>query len=112
MKRGEVWRVRMPAVPGHTQAGERPAIIVQDESFNLLLPTVLIVPFTSTQRTTRFPGTLLVQPDQQNGLIMPSVALVFQLSALDRRNCLARLGELDPATLDKVFDLLDQLSGR
>src|SRR5262249_48209414 len=78
MKRGEVWRVRMPAVPGHTQAGERSAIIVQDESFNLLLPTVLIVPFTSTQRTTRFPGTLLVQPDQQNGLIMPSVALVFQ----------------------------------
>ena len=112
MKRGEVWRVRMPAVPGHTQAGERPAIIVQDATFNASLPTVLIVPFTSTQRTTRFPGTLLVQPDQQNGLTIPSVALVFQLSALDRQNCLVHLGELDPATLDQIFDLLDQLTGR
>ena len=47
MKRGDVWRVRLPTVPGHTQAGERPAIIMQDDSFNVSLPTVLIVPFTS-----------------------------------------------------------------
>ena len=112
MKRGEVWRVRMPAVPGHTQAGERPAIIVQDATFNLALPTVLIVPFTSTQRATRFPGTLLVQPDQQNGLAIPSVALVFQLSALDKQNCLQRLGELHGAVLDQVLELLDQITGR
>jgi|ERR1051325_741469 mRNA-degrading endonuclease toxin of MazEF toxin-antitoxin module len=112
MKRGEVWRVRMPTVPGHTQAGERPAIIVQDGSFNLALPTVLIVPFTSTKRTTRFPGTLLVQPDQNNGLSLASVALVFQISALDKRNCLQRLGELDAATLDQIWVVLDQLTGR
>ena len=112
MKKGEVWRVRMPAVPGHTQAGERPAIIMQEDSFNLVLPTVLIVPFTSNQRTTRYPGTLLVQPDQQNGLTVPSVALVFQLSALDKQNCRHPLGELDPTTLDQVFALLDQLTGR
>ena len=112
MKRGEVWRVRMPAVPGHTQAGERPAIIVQDASFNSALPTVLIVPFTSTKGTTRFPGTLLVQPDQHNGLTVPSVALVFQLSALDKQNCLQHMGELDALVLDQVFALLDQLTGR
>ena len=109
MKKGDIWRIRMPTVSGHTQAGERPAIIMQDSSFNTKLPTVLIVPFTSTIRTTRFPGTLLVQPDQQNRL---SVALVFQLSALDRQNCLFRIGELDSANLDHIFVLLDQLMGR
>ena len=112
MNRGDIWRVRMPAVPGHTQAGERPAIIVQDSSSGVALPTVLIVPFTSTKRTTRFPGTLLVQPDQQNGLVVPSVALVFQLAALDKQNCLRHLGVLDPATLDQIFAVLDQLTGR
>lgn len=112
MKRGEVWRVRMPTVPGHTQAGERPAIIMQNETFGPLLPTVLIVPFTSVGRTIRFPGTLLVQPDQGNGLAVPSVALVFQLSALDKVNCLRRQGVLDPAVLDRVLTLLDQLTGR
>lgn len=112
MKRGDVWRVRLPTVPGHTQAGERPAIIVQDEAFNSRLPTVLIVPFTSTKGATRFPGTLFVQPDQHNGLTVASVALVFQLSALDKQNCLQRLGELDAATLDQVHTLLDKLLGR
>ena len=112
MKRGEVWRVRLPAVAGHTQVGERPAIIVQNAAFNASLPTVLIVPLTSTQRATRFPGTLLLQPDAHNGLSFPSVALIFQLSALDRQNCLAHLGEVDAATLDQIFELLDKLTGR
>jgi mRNA interferase MazF len=112
MKKGEVWRVRLPLGPGHTQAGERPVVIVQDDPFNASLPTVLIVPFTSTQAATRFSGTLVVQPDGKNGLTIPSVALVFQLSALDKRGCLKRLGVLDPSTLDQVFAVLDQLTGR
>ena len=49
MKRGEVWRVSLPSVPGHTQAGTRPAVVVQEDQPTALLPTVLIVPFTSTR---------------------------------------------------------------
>ncbi len=108
MKRGEVWRVRLPFGAGHTQAGERPAIIVQEGVVNAALPTVLVVPLTSTQAATRFAGTLVVQPDMQNGLTTPSVALVFQLSALDKRECLRRLGTLDQNTPDQVFTILDQ----
>lgn len=77
MKKGEVWRIRLPFGPGHTQAGERRAIIVQDDPFNLSLPTVLIVPLTGAQAATRFAGTMVVQPDGQNGLTKPSVALYF-----------------------------------
>jgi mRNA interferase MazF len=112
MKKGEVWRVRLPFGPGHTQAGERPAIILQDDPFNLALPTVLIVPFTSAMAASRFAGTLVVHPDTQNGLTVPSVALVFQLSALDKRDCLRRLGILDKNTLDQIFARLDRLTGR
>ena len=90
----------------------RPVVIVQDDPFILSLPTVLIVPFTGTQGAARFPGTLTVPPDGQNGLTMPSVALVFQLTAVDRRNCLQRLGVLDPATVDQILALLDKLTGR
>jgi mRNA-degrading endonuclease toxin of MazEF toxin-antitoxin module len=56
MKQGEVWRVRLPFGPGHTQSGERPAIIVQEAAFNLSLPSVLIVPFTGAQAAARFAG--------------------------------------------------------
>jgi mRNA interferase MazF len=112
MKKGEVWRVRLPFAAGHTQGGERPSVVVQDERFNFSLPTVLIVPFTGTQAAIRFPGTLLVQPDTRNGLTKPSVALVFQMSAVDKRECVNCLGVLDQNVMDQVFALLDQLTGR
>ena len=112
MKKGEVWRVLIPSAPGHAQTGERPAIIVQELGFNNSLPTTLIVPLTSKLAAARFDGTLVIQPDPQNGLIAPSVALVFQLRTLDQRNCVKPLGILDAATLDQIFDLLDQLTGR
>jgi mRNA interferase MazF len=112
MKRSEVWRVTLPYVPGHIQAGIRPAVIVQEDQATALLPTVLIVPFTSTKNATRFPGTVLVRPDGQNGLTVPSVALVFQLAAIDRSKCLQLLGVLDPVTLDQIFAELDKLTGR
>jgi mRNA interferase MazF len=99
-------------VPGHTQGGIRPAIIVQEDQATASLPTVLIVPFTGTQAALRFPGTLAVQADGRNGLTVPSVALVFQLTALDQSNCLQYLGELDPATLNQIFAELDKLTGR
>lgn len=112
MKRSEVWRVDLPFIPGHTQAGIRPAVIVQQDQATTLLPTVLIVPFTGTRTALRFPGTLLVQPDAHNGLTVPSVALVFQLTAIDRTNCLQPLGILDAVTLDQIFAELDKLTGR
>jgi mRNA interferase MazF len=85
---------------------------VQDDPFIATLPTVLIVPFTSVTAASRFDGTLLVSPDGKNGLTLPSVALVFQLRALDKRHCIHRIGELDPASLDQIFVLLDRLTGR
>jgi mRNA interferase MazF len=112
MKKGEVWRVRLPFVPGHTQAGTRPGVLVQEDHATRSLPTVLIVPFTGTQAALRSPGTLAVQPDGQNGLTIPSVALIFQLTAIDKTDCQQPLGVLDPATLDQIFAELDKLTGR
>ncbi len=109
MRRGEVWRVRIPFAPGHAQARDRPALIVQNDPLIASLPTVLIVPFTSTPTAARFSGTLAVPADDQNGLTMPSVAPVFQMRALDKRDCQQRLGVLDADTLDAVLALIDQL---
>ena len=111
MKKGEIWRVQIPAAPGHAQSGERPAINPA-RAFNPSLSTTLLVPLTSKLAASRFDGTLVIQPDQQNGLTAPSVALVFQIRTLDQRNCLKQMGTLAAATLDQIFDLLDQLTGR
>jgi mRNA-degrading endonuclease toxin of MazEF toxin-antitoxin module len=65
MRRGEVWRVSLPFATGHAQGGDRPAVIIQADSFTASLPTVMVVPFTGTLAASRFPGTLVVQPDGQ-----------------------------------------------
>ncbi|MCS6859829.1 MAG: type II toxin-antitoxin system PemK/MazF family toxin [Abditibacteriales bacterium] len=112
MHRGGVWRVRLPFGGGREQAGERPAIIIQDDAFIQTLPLVLIVPLTGEMAASRFAGTLVIQPDAQNGLTISSVALVFQTRGLDKRRFLGRLGVVDAQTLDQILTLLDRLTGR
>jgi mRNA-degrading endonuclease toxin of MazEF toxin-antitoxin module len=106
---GEIWWVEFPARGGHAQAGRRPAIIVQRVKS---LPTVLLIPFTSQLDALRFQGTELVEPDSQNGLRKPSVALIFQLTAVDRRYIAARLGRISDSDLQKIWLSFDELTGR
>jgi len=84
-------------------------VIIQNEPFLSLLPTVQIIPFTGQLAANRFSGTIVVHPDDNNGLTFPSVALVFQLSAQDKRNLLRRLGDLDSVTLNQIRSIIQQL---
>lgn len=78
----------------------------------MALPTVLIIPITGTQAASRFPGTLAVQPDMQNGLTVPSVALHYQRTAIAKTNCLHPRGVVNVTTLDQIFVETDKLTGR
>ena len=109
---GEVYWVELPTKGGHAQSGRRPAIIVQDQKVSSRLSTVLVVPLTSQHDALRFPGTVLVETDANNGLRHPSVALIFQLTAVDRRYLSSPLGVISQDVLDEIFFALDELTGR
>ena len=110
MNSGDIVWVEFPAGEGRAQAGRRPAVVLQAATFHL--PTMLLVPFSSQASALRFPGTVLIEPDAANGLRAPSVALVFQLRAVDRQFIGARLGKLSAAKLTEVLTALDELTGR
>lgn len=112
MTLGDVLWVEFAAKGGHAQAGRRPAIIIQDEKASARIPTVLVVPLTSQLDALRFPGTVLVESDPDNGLRPSSVALVFQLTAIDQRYFGNRLGAISEAVLSDLFSALDELTGR
>jgi mRNA interferase MazF len=101
-----------PPTTGHEQSGRRPAVVIQDEAYAGTLPVVLTVPLTTATSTLRFPGTLLVQPSAENGLHHPSVALVFQTRAVDRRRIGERVGTVGAEVLAEIFEALDKLLGR
>jgi mRNA interferase MazF len=86
--------VEIPASGGHEQQGVRPAIIVQTSENIDRFPTVLIVPFTTQIKASNFPFTFVVEPDSTNNLTSTSVALVFQLRAIDKKRLKNKLGSL------------------
>lgn len=109
---GEVRWVELAPKGGHAQEGRRPPVIVQDQKASTKLPTVLVIPLTSQLDALRFPGTVLLEADSDNGLRRASVALVFQLTAIDQRYISKRIGNLSRPVLDEIFSTLDELTGR
>ena len=98
MTKGEIWVSDLPPTGGHVQQGHRPALIVADTTKAI----ATVIPMTSSLAATRFPYTIVLPPTEDNGLDKPSVLLVFQLGAVDKRFLHRSIGRLDPATLGRV----------
>ena len=89
------------ATRGHEQAGTRPAIFLYAEG-----SVSLIIPLSSNTARLRFRGTVLITSDKTNGLAKPSVALIYQMRALDTHRILKRIGSLsakDRRLMNKVI---------
>jgi mRNA interferase MazF len=106
MNQGDVVWVTFPASGGHAQAGRRPAIVVQNDETSKQIPTALVIPLTTQKDALRFPGTVLIDPDHENHLPQPSVALVFQLVAIDQKFLERRQGSVSEKTLDSLLSTL------
>ena len=111
MKAGDIYLIEIPVSGGHEQQGVRPAIIVQTSENIDRVPTVLIVPFTTQIKAANFPFTFVIEPDSTNNLTSTSVALVFQLRAIDKKRLKNRLGRLSTDDMQvlkqKLKDILN-----
>ena len=109
MSPGEMFWVEFPARGGRAQAGRRPAISIQKDN---TLPTVFLVPLTTQQDALRFSGTILIEPDQHNRLRQISVALVFQLTAVDKNFIKDKIGTISDNKMKEIWMAFDELTGR
>lgn len=98
MKKGEIWLVEFPSSKGHEQEGTRPVIILVETEANISV----VVPLTSNIQALRYPHTLEIKPSKLNGLSSVSVALIFQLRAIDKSRLKRNIGDLDESTLKKL----------
>ncbi len=101
--------VEIPARGGHAQAGRRPAIIAQASS---PLPTVLIIPLTSQLDALRFPARFSLKPANKMDSAIIQFALVFQLTAVDKRFISDRLGQVSGQVMQDLWEAFDSLAGR
>ncbi len=107
MKKGEIWFVHIPSSDGREQSGTRPVLLMADTATSM----TVVIPFTTNLQALRFPNTLEIQPSQKNGLEHPSIALVFQLRAIDRQRFVRKIGEVDAANLQKIDVQVRKLLG-
>jgi mRNA interferase MazF len=100
MARGDILLVSLPDSDKREEKGSRPAIAVQANVANS--PMLTIVPVTSSLGALRFSFTVRIEPSEQNGLTLPSIAMVFQMRAIDRKRIIRKIGELEPEYLTQV----------
>ncbi len=112
MSVGDLHWVEFPPRGGHAQAGRRPAVVMQGAVASASLPTVLLCPLTTQLDALRFPGTVLVEATATNGLRRNSVALVFQLTVLDRRLLGDQLGSVSPDIMQEIWRAFDEITER
>ena len=97
MKRGEIWTVS----GGGAYTGKpRPAVIIQDDGFDATA-SITICPFT-TDITEAPLIRLLVQPNDRNGLHVPSRIMVDKITTVPKENVGKRIGELDIENISEL----------
>ena len=97
MKRGEIWTV----AGGRGYAGKpRPAVILQDDRFDAT-ESITVCAFT-TDPTEAPLFRLPVEPDERNGLRVPSRLMVDKITTVPKSKLGSLLGRLDDAQLVEV----------
>jgi mRNA interferase MazF len=100
MARGDVLLVNLPASGGREQSGTRPAIAVQTDVAGE--PMLMVAPITSNLASLRFSFAVRIEPSTQNGLTQPSVVMIFQMRAIDKKRIIKKIGQLSDDELKKV----------
>jgi mRNA interferase MazF len=98
MKAGDVCLIEFISFGGHEQAGLRPAIIMSRGVANI----IPVVPLTSKVEALKYEFNLEILPSKKNGLNNKSVAMNFQLRAVDKRRIIKKIGEIEEDILEKI----------
>jgi len=105
MKKGEIWIVALPGSGGHEQGGLRPAIVIADTGATV----AVVIPCTSNPHARRFPHTFAIEASKKNGLVIPTVALILQIRAVDKKRLQKKIGVIEPSLLARIDATLREL---
>ena len=105
MNKGGIFLVEMPSSKGHEQSGFRPAIAISDSVKN----TIILIPLTTKLNYSNSEYSLKITPSKENGLDLESIALVYQMRAIDVRRLKNKIGKVDKEILISIDNLIKQL---
>lgn len=104
MKKGEIWMEELNPVKGSEQSGKRPVIIVSGNAMNDHFDLVITCPLSS--KVKNFPGNIILQPDNINGIKEKSEILVFQIRTISKQRLKVKLGNIGKEDMSRLEENL------
>ena len=101
-KTGDVFLVDLDPTKGSEQQGKRPVIIFQNPDLNQYTRTYICIPLTTNLSRLAMPGTCFIKKGN-GGLTRDSIALCFQLRAIDQSRLSKKLGTLNKTSLESLM---------
>jgi mRNA interferase MazF len=96
-----VFLADLDPVVGTEQKGNRPVLVVSNESYNRVIPNVTVLPLTSTKRRL-YPSEVLL-PANKAGQPVASIIMAHQVRTISRNRLGRLLGRLeDPQLREQV----------
>jgi len=109
--RGEIWWVDFGIPFGSDPCFRRPALIIQDDSFNRsAIKTVLVIPFSSNLTLAEAPGNIFL-PKHETGLSKDSVLVNSLVASVDKKRLVEVVSRIEKSVLWDVEDGLRLVLG-
>lgn len=102
-KRGQIIYLDLgiEGIKGSEQKGERPCVVIQNNTGNHFSPNIIVVPVTSQLTKRPIPTHVELDKDKYN-LDRNSIILAEQVKTVSKERCKNFLGELEPNDMDKL----------
>ncbi len=99
--RGDIFIVDLSPVIGSEQGGERPSIVVQNNTGNKFSPTIIVAAISGKIKKPKLPTHIAVSKGNF-GLLKDSVVMLEQVRTVDRKRLLYKVGHADDKFMEKV----------
>lgn len=99
IKRGDLVFLYADSIVGSEQSGDRPAVVIQNDTGNKHAPTVIVAPITSKNKKLDIPTHVQVTTKQ---LEKNSMVLLEQIKTVDKSRISSRIGALSDEEMKRV----------
>ena len=111
IKRGEIYLVAWNPARGSEQAGQRPALIIQNDIANAVTGYPVTIVCAISSKLKGYPSMVRIEPSDTNGLTQVSEINSAQIITIQKDRLLAQIGFLSPAEMKKVAEKLAYMLG-
>ncbi len=107
MKKGEIWLADLNPIRGNEQAGMRPVVIISGNAMNDNLNLSIICPLTT--KIKNFPGDIILNQDETNGLNTKSEILIFQIRTITHNRFIKKIGAITDEQMKELVSKLNKI---